>query len=150
MQTVHDARRPSRSSNIDFGHGHTDCTFSHSRVLPNALNMSSRIAVILGAGPGLSASVARKLLTTHNVVLLSRSMPGALSKLNLDAPEKSILAAPSDGSRDSLDAAIKEAKAKWPNATFDVGVFNVGGNFSPGPFLEKSEKDLRTILDSGV
>ena len=110
----------------------------------------TRIAVILGVGPGLSASIARALSPTHNLLLLSRSLPGSLPGLELDIPANKILAATSDGSRPSLEAAFKDAQAKWPKASFCVGIFNTGGSFSPGPFLDQSVDSLRSNLDSGV
>lgn len=109
-----------------------------------------RIAVILGVGPGLSASIARKLTATHNLVLLSRSMPDSFPRLNLDLPPSSYLALPSDGSRPSLDTAISEAKKKWPQGTIDVGIFNTGGGFTPGPFLEQKEETLRFNFEKNV
>lgn len=112
--------------------------------------MSSRIAIILGVGPGLSASIARSLAPTHNLVLLSRSLPDSFPKLNLDLPSSSYLAASSDGSRSSLDKAISEAQTKWPKAQIDVGVFNTGGGFSPGSFLDQTEQTLRDNLDKHV
>lgn len=110
----------------------------------------SRIAVILGAGPGLSASLARALSPTHNLLLLSRSLPGSLPNLELDIPSTKLLAATSDGSRPSLESAFKEASKKWPEGKFDLGIFNTGGTFSPGPFMDQKVESLQANLDSGV
>lgn len=111
---------------------------------------SSRIAIILGVGPGLSASLARALSPTHNLLLLSRSLPDSYPKLNLDLPSSSYLAASSDGSRSSLDKAISEAQTKWPEAKVDVGIFNTGGGFAPGPFLEQKVETLQGNLEKNV
>ena len=109
-----------------------------------------RIAVILGAGPGLSSSLATALSKTHNLLLLSRSLPGSLPSLNLTIPSSQLHAASSDGSRPSLETAFKEARSKWPESRIDVGIFNTGGTFSPGPFLEQKVESLQANLDSGV
>lgn len=113
------------------------------------ITMSRRIAVILGTGPGLSASLARALSPTHSL-LLSRSLPESLPKLELNIPEDIVHAAKSDGSRDTLVKAFEEVKERWPDGVFDVGIFNTGGGYSPGNFLEKKEEDLRNGLESGV
>lgn len=95
-----------------------------------------RIAVIIGAGPGLGASVAQALSSTHSLLLLSRSLPGSLPKLNLKIPDDKLIAASSDGSKSSLDEAIKKVKERWPDGIVDVGVFNTGGRFTMGNFLD--------------
>ena len=109
-----------------------------------------RIAVILGAGPGMGAALATRFAKTHSLLLLSRSLPGSFPRLNLDLPEDVVHAASSDGSRDSLTKAIKEVKAKWPDSVVDVGIFNNGGTFAPGKFLERTEQELRDGLESNV
>jgi NAD(P)-dependent dehydrogenase (short-subunit alcohol dehydrogenase family) len=109
---------------------------------------STPIAVIFGAGPGLAASLARALAPTHALMLLSRSLPGSLPKLDLDIPEDRLLALKSDGSQATLQEAFKEMEKKWPGQSVEVGVFNAGGNFNPGSFLDKTEKDFRDNLES--
>jgi NAD(P)-dependent dehydrogenase (short-subunit alcohol dehydrogenase family) len=109
---------------------------------------STPIAVIFGAGPGLAASLARALAPTHALMLLSRSLPGSLPKLDLDIPEDRLLALRSDGSQATLQEAFKEMEKKWPGHSVEVGVFNAGGNFNPGSFLDKTEKDFRDNLES--
>lgn len=111
--------------------------------------MTTRIAVIFGAGPGLAASIARALTPTHSLMLLSRSLPGSLPKLELgDLPEDKLLAVSSDGSKKTLEDAFEKMEKKWPGAVVDVGVFNSGGNFSPGKFLERTEQEFRDNLES--
>ena len=109
-----------------------------------------RIAVIIGAGPGLGVGLAQSLASTHSLLLLSRSLPGSLPQLKLKIPDDHLIAASSDGSRSSLDTAIKQAQDKWPDGVFDVGIFNVGGKFAPGGFLGGSEETLKENLDSGM
>ncbi|KAJ9090901.1 hypothetical protein QFC20_007784 [Naganishia adeliensis] len=50
----------------------------------------------------------------------------------------------------SIKKAFAEIKEKWPGMDIDVAVFNPGGSFAPGPFLEKSVDDLRKNLEGGV
>jgi NAD(P)-dependent dehydrogenase (short-subunit alcohol dehydrogenase family) len=109
---------------------------------------STPIAVIFGAGPGLASSLARALAPTHALMLLSRSLPGSLPKLDLDIPEDRLLALRSDGSQTTLQEAFKQMEIKWPGQSVEVGVFNAGGNFNPGSFLDKTEKDFRDNLES--
>jgi hypothetical protein len=37
---------------------------------------------------------------------------------------------------------------KWPGGRVEVGVFNAGGNFRPGKFLERTEEEFRDNLES--
>jgi NAD(P)-dependent dehydrogenase (short-subunit alcohol dehydrogenase family) len=115
---------------------------------PTPMKGSTPIAVIFGAGPGLAASLARALAPTHALMLLSRSLPVSLPKLDLDIPEDRLLALRSDGSQITLQEAFKEMEKKWPGQSVEVGVFNAGGNFNPGSFLDKTEKDFRDNLES--
>lgn len=111
--------------------------------------MTTRIAVIFGAGPGLAASVARALSPTHSLMLLSRSLPGSLPKLDLgNIPESKLLAVSSDGSKKTLEDAFKQMETKWPGGVVDVGVFNSGGHFAPGKFLERTEEEFRDNLEA--
>ena len=112
--------------------------------------MSRKIAIILGAGPGLGASVARALGKTHSVLLLARSLPGSLPSLKLDLPEDRVLACTSDASRESFKAAIAEMKKRWPDGKVDVGVFNMGGQFAPKSFLEVKEGEFDTALQTNA
>ncbi|ORX33888.1 hypothetical protein BD324DRAFT_181550 [Kockovaella imperatae] len=109
-----------------------------------------RVAVIIGAGPGTGAAIAQRFSATHSILVLSRSLPGSLPKLNLDTPSDRLLAATSDGSNESLKKAFELLSAHWPNSTIDVGVYNTNFSFSPGPFLERTEDQLRTNLESGI
>ena len=109
-----------------------------------------RCAIICGAGPGLGAALAQRLSSTHHLLLLSRSLPGSLPNLHLDVPEDRLLAATSDGSRSSFDAAMKKLNETWPDGVIDVGIYNPGSTFAPGKFLERKEDDLKENLQSGV
>ncbi|WVQ98077.1 hypothetical protein IAU59_005199 [Kwoniella sp. CBS 9459] len=111
-----------------------------------------KVAVILGVGSGLSRSIAVALAPTHSLVLLSRSLPDSLPKLNLPTsiPQSNVLALSSDGSATSLEKAFKKLKETWPEGRVDVGVYNVNEKFEMKGFLDRSEEDLRSGLESGV
>ncbi|OCF32592.1 short-chain dehydrogenase [Kwoniella heveanensis BCC8398] len=111
-----------------------------------------KVAVILGVGSGLSRSIAVALAPTHSLLLLSRSLPDSLPKLNLpnSIPQSNILALSSDGTASSLDKAFKKLKETWPEGRVDVGVYNVNEKLELKGFLDRTEADLRSGLDSGV
>jgi hypothetical protein len=110
-----------------------------------------RIAVILGAGPGTGASVARFLSKTHSLLLLSPSLPGSLPKLQLSSASD-VLAVSSNGSRESLMKAFDEMKYKWPDGVVDVGVCNTGSgaSFKPGSFLDQTDEAIRESTEHGL
>lgn len=106
--------------------------------------MSQKIAVIIGAGPGLGAALARAFAPTHSLLLISRSLPGSLPKLDLsDVADDRILALASDGTRGTLKQAIDEMKKRWPDGKVDVAISNAGGNYNPGSFLDMDEEMFR-------
>ncbi|KAI5449607.1 hypothetical protein NCC49_004537 [Naganishia albida] len=111
-----------------------------------------KVAVILGAGPGTGAGIAKAFSATHNLALLSRST-ATLDKTIASLPSSAV-AHPFPNTDaadpDSIKAAFEGIKSKWPQAEVDVAVFNPGGSFAPGPFLEKSVDDLRKNLEGGV
>lgn len=111
-----------------------------------------RIAVILGAGPGTGASLARALSPTHSLLLLSPSLPSSLPRLNLSLPDADLLAVFSNGSKSSLEDAFKQMRDKWPDGVVDVGICNMGngGDFAPGGFLEQKADDMRNGLEHGL
>ena len=53
-------------------------------------------------------------------------------------------------SAESIIAAFKSVRETWPGAEIDVAVFNPGGSFKPGPFLEADIEDLKGNLNGGV
>jgi len=105
-----------------------------------------RIAVIIGAGPGLGATLAQTLSKTHSLLILARSLPGSLSSLKLNVPEENLIAASCDGSPAALESAFKQVSEKWPDGVVDVGIYNVGGKYSPGSFLDTKVEDLQENL----
>jgi NAD(P)-dependent dehydrogenase (short-subunit alcohol dehydrogenase family) len=113
--------------------------------------VSPRIAVIFGAGPGVGGALARCLLPTHSLLLLSRSLPSSLPSLELNLPsaelDSRVLACPSDGSPSSLQAALSAARDKWPDGKVDVGISNAGPALALAGFLDQKEETLRKNLD---
>ena len=108
-----------------------------------------RIAVIIGAGPGLGASLAQALSKTHSLLLLSRSLPESLPRLHLKIPEDQFIATTSDGSKQSIAAAMKQVEETWPGGVVDVGVVNTGGKWTPGHFLDQKVEDFDENFQSG-
>ncbi len=45
---------------------------------------------------------------------------------------------------------MKQVKEKWSDGVVDVGIFNTGGKFAPGHFLEGKEEDLRENVESSM
>jgi short-subunit dehydrogenase len=89
---------------------------------------------------------------THNLALLSRSS-ATLDKTIASLPSTAVVHPfPNTDAADesSIKKAFVEIKEKWPGMDIDVAVFNPGGSFAPGPFLEKSVDDLRKNLEGGV
>lgn len=111
-----------------------------------------KIAVIFGAGPGTGGALARALLPTHSLLLLSPSLPGSLPKLKLPSgTDDKVLAFSASGKHEEFEHAFNELKKKWPDAVVDVGVVNTGsGAFNPGNFLDQSEDTLRTNFERGL
>ncbi|KAJ9107185.1 hypothetical protein QFC19_002845 [Naganishia cerealis] len=54
------------------------------------------------------------------------------------------------GNPDSICKAWEGIKQLWPDGEVDVAVFNPGGKFAPGPFLERDVNELRDNLETGV
>lgn len=108
------------------------------------------------AAPGYSRNysfLSRKAFSaTHNLALLSRSS-ATLDKTIASLPSTAV-AHPFPNTDAADESSIKKAFAgieeKWPGMEIDVAVFNPGGSFAPGPFLEKSVDDLRKNLEGGV
>lgn len=102
-----------------------------------------------GTGPLADArSPSRALAKTHHLVLLSRSLPGSLPALKLDTKPEDLVAATYDGTAASISAAIDAGKAKWPNATIDVGIVHASAQMKPGSFLDHSAEDFATSLSA--
>ncbi|KAJ3329103.1 hypothetical protein HDU76_008648 [Blyttiomyces sp. JEL0837] len=101
--------------------------------------MSSKgLAIIIGAGPGTGASVARAFSQRgYSIAVLARN------KNSLDELTNSINAVGGEAksfqcdvtSEESITSAFKAIGASFPNLKVKVGVFNVG-NFVKKPFLE--------------
>ncbi|KAJ9119318.1 hypothetical protein QFC24_005789 [Naganishia onofrii] len=90
--------------------------------------------------------------TTHSLALLSRS-PQTLEKtISSLPPHTDAHPFPGTDAADpgSIHAAFDRIKERWPGAVVDVAVFNPGGKFAPGGFLEGDVKDLRDNLEAGV
>jgi NADP-dependent 3-hydroxy acid dehydrogenase YdfG len=96
-------------------------------------------------------SHSRAFAATHSLALLARkraTLESTLASLPQGTNAKAIEADASNA--DSIISAFKTVKDTWPHAEIDVAVFNPGGIFKPGPFLDADIADLRANLESGV
>jgi len=107
--------------------------------------MSRHLAVIAGVGPGLGAALARRYAAEYDIVLLSRSLDSSKEAVN------AVEAAGAKAHAFSVDVADTDAVNKAfekINATGSVAaaVFNAGGTFKRGPFLELTTDDFRSAI----
>ncbi|KAJ9095289.1 hypothetical protein QFC21_005655 [Naganishia friedmannii] len=111
-----------------------------------------KVAVIMGAGPGTGAGIAKAFAATHSLALLSRSSATLEKTISSLPPSTDAHPFPGTDAADpaSIKAAFEGIKEKWPGAVLDVAVFNPGGKFAPGAFLERDVQDLRENLEAGV
>lgn len=102
--------------------------------------------------PTLSHPFSKAFSATHHLALLSRSSTTLDKTIASLPPTASAHSFPNTDAADeaSIKAAFEGIKSQWPDAEIDVAVFNPGGSFAPGPFLEKSVDDLRKNLEGGV
>lgn len=132
----------------------------------HTFNMSPPFAIIAGVGPGTGAAVARKfakksVISSPNpvlhpdqpgltarpprypVVLLARN-PSNYEPLVAEIEKsggKAVGISADVSSPQSIDAAFKKIKGMGDEVA--AGVYNVGGRFVRGPFLEMSLEDFQ-------
>ena len=100
------------------------------------------IALIVGAGPGLSASLARKLaMRGHHVVLAARD-PSDLTSLVEETGGEAVAC---DASREADVAALFE-RIDTIGQPLEVAIYNPSAR-SRGPLVELDPADVRRALD---
>ncbi|MCJ1473284.1 hypothetical protein MMC13_001935 [Lambiella insularis] len=106
------------------------------------------LAIIAGVGPGTGAAVARKFALKYPVVLLARN-PANYEPL-VEEIEKSGGKAVGISTDVSSPQSVEDAFKKIKGMSDEVaaGVFNVGGRFIRGPFLEMSLDDFQASYDA--
>lgn len=126
---------------------------------------AKQIVVILGAGPGLGMSVARKFAAQgHPVALLSRSkerLESLASQINTSAGDHGSAAAFAVDVHDevSVHKAIEDAQthfssgkagAEHQGSFIHTGVFSPGGGFVMAPFLETQASQVESSFKTQV
>lgn len=122
---------------------------------PSDKMASSKIVVILGAGPGLGFSCARLFAKQgHPVALLSRTLSrleDLASKINQEVGDEHRARpyAVDVSQRPQLDEVFQRIQKDWEGkATLNTAIHNAGGNFMMKPFLETSVEDVTTSFHS--
>lgn len=111
---------------------------------------SAFYAVISGAGSGTGSAVARRFAAAYPVVLLARR---AASYQPVVDEIKAAGGSAFGIEADAADAAAVDAafaridKELLPGAKLAAAVYNPGGGFAFGPFLETDVKKLEESLD---
>ncbi|SPO30420.1 related to oxidoreductase, short chain dehydrogenase/reductase family [Ustilago trichophora] len=141
----------------------------------SAATASKQIVVVVGAGPGLGFSVARKFAEQgHPVALLSRSkdrLESLAAQINNISSSSSSSSSSSGSNNNNIGKAVAyavdvqdeasvqstiqqiqehfatgKAGAQHQGAYIHTGVFNPGGGFARAPFLETKASQLEEAL----
>lgn len=120
-----------------------------------ASKAASQIVVVLGVGPGLGFSCAKIFANAgHPVALLSRSLQkleDLASKIKSETKDESRARAYSvDATKKAdIDSVFDKIASDWKGkAQIHTAIFNPGGGFLIKPFLDTTEEQLRTALDT--
>ncbi|GAA5947176.1 hypothetical protein JCM3765_001559 [Sporobolomyces pararoseus] len=114
---------------------------------------SKTLAVILGAGPGTGASIARACAVDGSSVALLARNAASLKEVAESVKQAGGDAVPFScdaTSQDSIENAFKEIKKQWPDHQLTKAFFNATNPFIIKPFLDLSKKDLEPGLDLNV
>ncbi|BGP22790.1 short-chain dehydrogenase/reductase SDR family protein [Rhodotorula toruloides] len=115
-----------------------------------AAQSTRNLAVVVGAGPGLGASLARAFAKrNHAVAVLARS-EATVRSVAEDIRNLGGDAAPfacDVTRRESLDAAFAAIKKQWPDHQLKAALFNANSPFIMKPFLELKEEDVKPGVD---
>lgn len=124
---------------------------------------AKQIVVVVGAGPGLGFSVARKFAEQgHPVALLSRSkdrLESLASQINSLDHGKAVAYAVDVQDENSVHQTIDSIQdhfssgkggAEHQGAFIHTGVFNPGGGFVMAPFLETKPSQIEDAFKTQV
>ncbi|GAA5885421.1 hypothetical protein JCM6882_009615 [Rhodosporidiobolus microsporus] len=109
---------------------------------------AKQLSIVLGAGPGTGAAIARAFSEKGAVALLARnkdSLTSLADELRKGGGEAEPFSCDAS-SCESLDAAFSAIKERFPNHEVRAALFNANSPFIVKPFLELDKKDL----DAGV
>lgn len=109
-------------------------------------------AVISGAGSGTGRAVALRFAQSYSVVVLARSTSSHAPIVNdIKAAGGNALGLTADASDPAaVDAAFKSIAKEWPDSKLAAAVYNANAGFAFKPFLELSEDDLDTSLNTAA
>lgn len=132
----------------------------------SAIQTAKQIVVVLGAGPGLGFSAAKKFAEQgHPVALLSRSkdnLEPLASQINAQSSAnygKALAYAVNAQDEPSIRATIKQiasdfesgkAGAQHQGARIHTGIFNPGGGFVMSGFLETKPSQVEEAFKTQV
>jgi len=112
-----------------------------------------KVALVIGVGPGIGGSVAKKFASEgFSVGLIGRNLPkleGFQSELLKLHPTVKVACAAADASKEEeLKSAISSIKEKIGNAS--VLVYNTGGVFKRGSVLDLTTSDFTASFNAQV
>ncbi|GAA5848550.1 hypothetical protein JCM8547_004548 [Rhodosporidiobolus lusitaniae] len=113
---------------------------------------SRTLAVVVGAGPGTGAALAKAFAAKHAVALLARNKD-SLQTVQADVEKAGGEAAAFScdvSSCDSVDAAFKAMKERYPSHQLKAALFNANSPFVVKPFLELTREDVNPSIDVNV
>ncbi|OKP12085.1 hypothetical protein PENSUB_2443 [Penicillium subrubescens] len=111
---------------------------------------SKGLAIIAGVGPGTGASIARRFAKLYSVVLLSRSPSNfepLVQEIN-SSGGKAIGISTDVSDANSVKSAFDEIEKQFPDSPLAASIFNAAGGFVRKPFLELTDEEYSTGLDS--
>ncbi|GAA6020093.1 hypothetical protein JCM11491_006395 [Sporobolomyces phaffii] len=114
---------------------------------------SKTLAVILGAGPGTGASIAKALAADGSAVALLARSTASLNEVAEAVRQAGGDAAPFScdaTQQESVEAAFKQIQERWPTHKLTRAYFNATNPFIVKPFLQLSKQDLAPGLDLNV
>ena len=109
----------------------------------------SKIAVVIGAGPGLGGSLAKKFAQEGMKVACVRRDADKAKEAAASIGEHAV-AFPADASNaDEVEKLFKAIDSKWKDAKLDLVVFNAG-TFAPGGLLETAPEEFERCWRVGA
>ncbi|GAA6062037.1 hypothetical protein JCM10212_005022 [Sporobolomyces blumeae] len=111
------------------------------------------LTILLGAGPGTGAAIARAATREGSAVALLARSAQSLEQIADELKQAGGDAAPFScdaTSEASIAAAFDAIQQRWPDHKVDKAFFNATNPFIVKPFLELEPKDLKPGLDLNV
>ncbi|KAG0666640.1 hypothetical protein C6P46_004306 [Rhodotorula mucilaginosa] len=110
----------------------------------------SSLAVVVGAGPGLGAALARTFAAHHSAVaVLGRTLKtveGVADDVRKSGGDANAFACDVTDAQ-SVQDAFAAIKQKWPSHQLRAALFNANSPFIMKPFLELTSEDIKPGVD---